>query len=152
MGLLMYQTMVVLTCLTKGNRSSCTFDIEVDTNVKVNRLKELIRDDQKHTFAKFDTSQLILWKINISNNRANEIHDLNLENDLNIEEMFGSEEIRKYFENVPNGSIHILVEQNVLCCPLHLIFSYESDKKVEELGDDLQRLTIGEAFLIRESR
>ena len=112
-GLLMYQTMVVLTCLTKGNRPSCTFDIEVDTNVKVNRFKELIRDDQKHTFAKFDTSQLILWKINIPNNRANEIHDLDLENDPNIEEMFGSEEIRKYFENVPNGSIHILVKQSV---------------------------------------
>ncbi|CAG8727379.1 10825_t:CDS:2, partial [Funneliformis mosseae] len=138
MGLLMYQTMVVLTCLTKGNRPSCTFDIEVNTNVKVNRFKELIRDDQKHTFAKFDTSQLILWKINIPNNRVNEIHDLDLENDLNIEEMFGLKEIRKYFENIPNGSIHIL--------------SHESNKKVEELGDDLQRLAIGEAFLIRESQ
>ncbi|RHZ52431.1 hypothetical protein Glove_461g54 [Diversispora epigaea] len=107
---------IVLSCLIKGNRPSCTFRIKINTDEDVYRLKELINDQEK-IFKNFDIDQLVLWKmvIPIETFKKNQekYNSVLKNNERTRTEMYADDKIEEYFANsndAPSKNIHVLIE------------------------------------------
>src|SRR6266496_2764371 len=124
---------ITLSCLVVGeNPYENVFEVDIDNNKTVNRLKKAIKEEQLQTFANVDAKDLKLWKVDISLEKENKKLELvNTKINVNIKEELGGEElpplskISKHFISQPaDEHIHIIVQRPVKTKEVHCTATY----------------------------
>ncbi|GBB93399.1 hypothetical protein RclHR1_21600002 [Rhizophagus clarus] len=120
-------------CLVVGeNPYENVFEVDIDNNKTVNRLKKTIKEEQPQTFTNVDSKDIKLWKVNISLEEPNEkLVAVNTKINVNIKEDLGGEElpplskISKHFTSQPaDEHIHIIVQRPVETKEVHCTATY----------------------------
>ena len=126
-------SIITLSCLVIGeNPYENVFEVDIDNNKTVNRLKKAIKEEQPQTFTNVDSKDIKLWKVNISLKEPNEkLVVVNTKINVNIKEDLGGEElpplskISKYFTSQPvDEHIHIIVQRPVETKEVHCTATY----------------------------
>ncbi|GBC10285.1 hypothetical protein RclHR1_00950022 [Rhizophagus clarus] len=124
---------ITLSCLVVGeNPYENVFEVDIDNNKTVNRLKDAIKENQKPFFDNIAPKELKLWKVDISLKEENKKLELvNTKINVNIKEDLGGEElpplskISKYFPSQPaDEHIHIIVQRPVETKEVHCTATY----------------------------
>ncbi|PKK63104.1 hypothetical protein RhiirC2_855241 [Rhizophagus irregularis] len=103
---------VTLFCLVKGNTLANAFEVDIEKDKSVSKLKEAIKAKKQNDFAGVDADKLKLWKVEIGGDH--------LDDQLRILKLNGKDElsaikkISKYFPDPPTEEhIHVIVEPPV---------------------------------------
>ena len=108
------------------------FEVDIDNNKTVNRLKDAIKENQKPFFDNIAPKELKLWKVDISLEEENKKLELvNTKINVNIKDELGGVEllplskISKHFTSQPaDEHIHIIVQRPVETKEVHCTATY----------------------------
>ncbi|PKY32535.1 hypothetical protein RhiirB3_532116 [Rhizophagus irregularis] len=120
MGLHMYKEMdgvITLNCIIKES-PGVVFDITINKNKSILRLKDAIKEKLQDTFRNIDTIGIKLWKVQVAqeDSRLEQLRnpDVSVDNVLDKEEVNeiqrGTDKIGNLFENTDNNNIHVIVQ------------------------------------------
>ncbi|KAF9917484.1 hypothetical protein FBU30_000739 [Linnemannia zychae] len=98
-----------LTCLVDGDKVS--FEIDIDPNKTVTRLKDLIKDKIPDTFNGLDAKDLTLWKVSIPVAPKNERKEISLADVPQKDELDETDDIVDITEPPSKKTIHIIVRR-----------------------------------------
>ncbi|RGB36025.1 hypothetical protein C1646_814325 [Rhizophagus diaphanus] len=99
---------ITLFCLVKGNTTASAFEVDIEKDKSISKLKEAIKAKKQNDFAGIDADKLRLWKVPISDDHVDPLNNLSLEDG---EELLAIRKISKYFpDSPPEEHIHVLVE------------------------------------------
>jgi hypothetical protein len=99
---------ITLFCLVKGNTTASAFEVDIEKDKSISKLKEAIKAKNPQTFANVDAKDLKLWKVPISDDHDDQLRNLTLEDS---DELLAIRKISKYFPDLPpEERIHVLVE------------------------------------------
>ena len=124
---------ITLSCLVVGeNPYENVFEVDIDNNKTVNRLKDAIKEKKQNDFANVDADKLKLWKVDISLEEENKKLELvNTKINVNIKDELGGVEllplskISKHFTSQPaDEHIHIIVQRPVETKEVHCTATY----------------------------
>src|SRR5438309_2273977 len=120
----LYRIMVTLTCrlFREVETNSEKFDIDVDAGKTVYSLKKKIFEEVKKKnniiFSEIDADDLMLWKVQISNDEEDKFSGIILKNDENKDIKRLEEKISDYWddhEKLPKaGCTHIIIDSPYL--------------------------------------
>jgi len=99
---------ITLFCLVKGNTTANAFEVDIEKDKSISKLKEAIKAKNTQTFANVDAKDIKLWKVEISGDHVDPLtlHD----ND----ELLAINDIGDYWTEKPlKKHIHVLVEPPV---------------------------------------
>ncbi|GBC09786.1 hypothetical protein RclHR1_00910036 [Rhizophagus clarus] len=100
---------ITLFCLVKGNTTASAFEVDIEKDKSISKLKEAIKAKNPQTFANVDAKDLKLWKVPISDDHDDQLWNLTLEDS---DELLAINEIGDYWtEKPPKKHIHVIVEQ-----------------------------------------
>ena len=98
---------ITLFCLVKGNTTANAFEVDIEKDKSISKLKEAIKAKKQNDFAGVDTDKLRLWKKEIPDDQNDLLSSLTL-NDR--DELLATKKISKYFpDSPPEEHIHVLV-------------------------------------------
>ena len=123
---------ITLSCLVAGeNPYENAFEVDIDNNKKVNRLKKAIKEEKQNDFANIDADKLKLWKVDISLKEENEKLIANTKINVNIKnglcgvELRSLSKISEHFPTQPDDEhIHIIVQRPVETKEVHCTATY----------------------------
>ena len=99
---------ITLFCLVKGNTTANAFEVDIEKDKSISKLKEAIKTKNSQTFANVDAKDIKLWKVPISDDHDDQLRNLSLEDS---DELLAINEIGEYWtEKPPKKRIHVLVE------------------------------------------
>ena len=97
---------ITLLCLVKGNLPANAFAVDIDSGKLVSHLKEVIKAKKQNDFTSVDADKLKVWKVEIPDDRDDELADPALQ-----DELLATKKISKYFPSPPaEECIHVIVE------------------------------------------
>ena len=109
-----------LVCLVFSDPIEDTFSINIGRNRQVSHLKDAIKEKNKHRFEQIDSSELELWKVNISTNDKSKFEQLEIDtpHESVLKEVLegvlltdATKKIKKIFNSPPEEEhIHIIVK------------------------------------------
>src|SRR5947209_10598322 len=98
---------ITLFCLVKGSTIANAFEVDIEKDKSISKLKEAIKEKNAQTFANVDAKDIKLWKVTIPGDRDNQLRNLILQDS---DELLAIRKISKYFEDSPpEEHIHVLV-------------------------------------------
>src|SRR5688572_27644741 len=98
---------ITLFCLVKGNTTASTFEVDIEKDKSISKLKEAIKAKNPQTFANVDAKDIKLWKVPISDDHNDQLRNLTLEDG---DELLAINDIGDYWtEKPPKKRIHVLV-------------------------------------------
>ncbi|GES97918.1 hypothetical protein GLOIN_2v1571020 [Rhizophagus clarus] len=124
---------ITLSCLVVDeNPYENVFEVDIDNNKTVNRLKDAIKENQKLFFDNIAPKELKLWKVDISLKEENKKLELvntkinvNIKKDLGGEKLLPLSKINKHFPSQPTDEhIHIIVQRPVETKEVHCTATY----------------------------
>ena len=102
---------ITLFCLVKGNTTANAFEVDIEKDKSISKLKEAIKAKNTQTFANVDAKDIKLWKVEISGDHDYQLRNLSLQDS---DELLAINEIGDYWtEKPPKRHIHVLVEPPV---------------------------------------
>jgi hypothetical protein len=117
---------ITLFCLVKGKTTANAFEVDIEKDKPISKLKEAIKAKKAPVFDNFPADELKLWKVPISVDQDDQLWNLSLEDS---DELLAIRKILKYFPDSPSEEcIHVLVEPP------------ESSQEVKELLDRITSL------------
>ena len=121
---------ITLLCLVKGNTTANAFEVDIEKDKSISKLKDAIKAKKQNDFAGIDADKLKLWKVEIGGDHLDDqLKNLKL-NGSN--ELSAINEIGDYWsEKPPKKHIHVLVEPPV---------STTASSREQELLDELSAL------------
>ncbi|CAB5180903.1 unnamed protein product [Rhizophagus irregularis] len=108
---------ITLNCIIKES-PGVVFDITINKNKSILRLKDAIKEKLQDTFRNIDTIGIKLWKVQVAqeDSRLEQLRnpDVSVDNVLDKEEVNeiqrGTDKIGNLFENTDNNNIHVIVQ------------------------------------------
>jgi hypothetical protein len=70
---------ITLFCLVKGNTTASAFEVDIEKNKSISKLKEAIKAKNQNDFAGVDAVKLKLWKVEIRDDRDDILSNLTLQ-------------------------------------------------------------------------
>ena len=127
---------ITLFCLVKGNTTANAFEVDIEKDKSISKLKEAIKEKKQNDFAGVDADKLKLWKVEISGDHVDPLtlHD----ND----ELLAINDIGDYWTEKPlKKHIHVLVEPPVTTATSDEVL--ELREEVASLKEKLSKSTHG---------
>jgi hypothetical protein len=87
---------ITLFCLVKGNTTANAFEVDIEKDKSISKLKEAIKAKKQNDFAGIDADKLRLWKVPISDDHVDPLSNLSLEDS---DELLAIKKISKYFSD-----------------------------------------------------
>jgi len=98
---------ITLFCLVKGNTTANAFEVDIEKDKSISKLKEAIKEKNAQTFANVDAKDIKLWKVTIPGDQDNQLRNLILQDS---DELLAIRKISKYFPDSPlEEHIHVIV-------------------------------------------
>jgi hypothetical protein len=98
---------ITLFCLVKGNTTANAFEVDIEKDKSISKLKEAIKAKKQNDFAGVDADKLRLWKKEIPDDQDDLLSSLTLNDG---DELLATKKISKYFpDSPPEEHIHVLV-------------------------------------------
>src|ERR1044071_10319453 len=99
---------ITLFCLVKGNTTANAFEVDIEKDKSISKLKEAIKAKKQNDFAGVDADKLRLWKKEIPDDQDDLLSNLTLNDG---DELLATREIGDYWtEKPPKRNIHVIVE------------------------------------------
>ena len=99
---------ITLFCLVKGNTTANAFEVDIEKDKSISKLKEAIKAKKAPVFDNFPADELKLWKVTIPGDQDDQLRNLILQDS---DELLAIRKISKYFPDSPlEEHIHVLVE------------------------------------------
>ena len=99
---------ITLFCLVKGNTTANAFEVDIEKDKSISKLKEAIKAKKQNDFAGVDADKLRLWKKEIPDDQDDLLSNLILNDEP---ELLATREIGDYWtEKPPKRNIHVIVE------------------------------------------
>ena len=97
---------ITLFCLVKGNTSVNAFEVDIEKDKSISKLKEAIKE-KIDVPANFKAKDLKVWKVKIPDDQDDLLSNLTLNDG---DELLATKKISKYFpDSPPEEHIHVLV-------------------------------------------
>ncbi|PKY58869.1 hypothetical protein RhiirA4_481145 [Rhizophagus irregularis] len=127
------RSIISLICLLEGDTFANAFEIDIEKNNSICKLKEIIKKKNAQTFANIDAKDIRLWKVNIPDDREDQLINLSLQDK---DELLATRKILKYFPSPPpEEHVHVIVKLSLLsleealsCIPPSIIYSNDCIK------------------------
>ncbi|RHZ76439.1 hypothetical protein Glove_197g34 [Diversispora epigaea] len=124
---------ITLLCLVEGNTFEDAFPIKIDRDQLVGYLKEAIKAKKQIEFAGVDANKLMLWKVEIPDDREDQLKNLSLQDQ---DKLLTTRDVEDYWtEKPPKKHIHIIVrlpllslEEALSCIPSPVTYSPKCTK------------------------
>jgi len=102
---------ITLFCLVKGNTTTNAFEVDIEKDKSISRLKDVIKAKKAPEFDNFPADKLKLWKVEIPDDHDDPLNNLSLQDQP---ELLAIKKILKYFPDSPSEEhIHVLVKSPV---------------------------------------
>ena len=99
---------ITLFCLVKGSTIANAFEVDIEKDKSISKLKEAIKEKNAQTFANIDAKDIKLWKVTISGDRDDQLRNLILQDS---DELLAINDIGDYWPtSPPKKHIHIIVK------------------------------------------
>src|ERR1044072_8356815 len=99
---------ITLFCLVKGNTTANAFEVDIEKDKSISKLKEAIKAKKQNDFAGVDADKLRLWKKEIPDDQDDLLSNLTLNDG---DELLATRGIGDYWaEKPPKRNIHVIVE------------------------------------------
>ena len=99
---------ITLFCLVKGNTTANAFEVDIEKDKSISKLKEAIKAKKQNDFAGVDADKLRLWKVPISDDHVDPLSNLSLQDS---DELLAINDIGDYWPtSPPKKHIHVIVK------------------------------------------
>ena len=108
---------ITLFCLVKGNTTANAFEVDIEKDKSISKLKEAIKAKKQNDFAGVDADKLRLWKKEIPDDQDDLLSNLTLNDG---DELLATKKISKYFpDSPPEEHIHVIVKLPRKCLEVY---------------------------------
>ena len=97
-----------LFCLVKGNTTANAFEVCIEKDKSLSKLKEFIKKKKAPRFDDIPADELKLWKVEIRDDRDSELASPALD-----VELLATRDVGDYWSAPPKRHIHVIVEPPV---------------------------------------
>ena len=99
---------IALFCLVKGNKIANAFEVDIEKDKSISKLKEAIKAKKQNDFAGVDADRLKLWKVTIPGDQDDQLRNLILQDS---DELLAINDIGDYWPtSPPKKHIHVIVK------------------------------------------
>ncbi|PKY53919.1 hypothetical protein RhiirA4_472404 [Rhizophagus irregularis] len=133
-----------------GDTFANAFEVDIEKNNSICKLKDIIKKKNTQTFANIDTKDIRLWKVKIPDDRKDQLINLLLQNK---DKLLATRKILKYFSSSPQGACPcycqvVILEEALLCIPPSIISNdcFKSKDTTRVNGDSPISVLLWEDF------
>ncbi|CAG8784971.1 11539_t:CDS:1, partial [Dentiscutata erythropus] len=102
------QSVISLMCLIQGNSLTNAFEVDIEKNKTISKLKDAIKKKNARTFSNIDAKDIKLWKVEIPDNRNDQLNNFSFHDQ---DELLAMKKISKYFPfTLPEEHVHVIVK------------------------------------------